>query len=315
MNRIEIKPIHPFPARMAPSIVLEKLLKRKTSLKILDPMSGSGTTLTAARSCGHNAIGFDMDPLAVLMSDVWCSDVDIQRMMKLSEEVLAIARKNVVKLKDAYPVNAGSKTKKFIRYWFDSVNRRQLSALSAEIRKVKKKKERNILWCAFSRLIITKKSGVSLAMDISHSRPHKVYEKAPVEAFDAFQPAVKLILKRIPFTVNKANLPSAKIYKGDARALPLRDDEVDCVITSPPYLNAIDYMRGHKLSLVWMGYDLDVLKRIRSTNIGTEATSGISLEDNMYGKILLTMGKVKKVSDKNRKMLLRYVRDMDMVMA
>jgi ribosomal protein L11 methylase PrmA len=37
---------------------------------VLDPMMGSGTTLVEARLMSRNAIGFDIDPIAVLMSTV-----------------------------------------------------------------------------------------------------------------------------------------------------------------------------------------------------------------------------------------------------
>ncbi|MGW4599681.1 ATP-binding protein [Streptomyces sp. NPDC004457] len=40
-------------------------------------------------------------------------------------------------------------------------------------------------------------------------------------------------------------------------------------MTSPPYLVAIDYLRGHRMSLVWMGYDIDYLRELRGTNIGS----------------------------------------------
>ena len=33
----------------------------------------------------------------------------------------------------------------------------------------------------------------------------------------------------------------------------MQQGSVDLTVTSPPYLNAIDYLRGHKMSLVWMG--------------------------------------------------------------
>jgi len=42
------------------------------------------------------------------------------------------------------------------------------------------------------------------------------------------------------------------------------------VVTSPPYLNAIDYMRGHKLALIWLGYSIPELRAIRSLSIGAE---------------------------------------------
>ena len=48
---------------------------------------------------------------------------------------------------------------------------------------------------------------------------------------------------------------------------------IDCIVTSPPYLNAIDYMRGHKFSLVWFGYNLTGLRRLRARSVGAEISS------------------------------------------
>ncbi len=67
----KIKSVHPFPARMAPSIVWDRLLAKNTPLKILDPMAGSGTTLVIARSRGHAAYGVDRDPLAILIAKLY----------------------------------------------------------------------------------------------------------------------------------------------------------------------------------------------------------------------------------------------------
>ena len=61
-----------------------------------------------------------------------------------------------------------------------------------------------------------------------------------------------------------------EVRRGDARALDLPDLSVDLVITSPPYLNAIDYLRGHKMSLIWFGHTIPELRRIRSNSIGAE---------------------------------------------
>jgi DNA modification methylase len=43
----------------------------------------------------------------------------------------------------------------------------------------------------------------------------------------------------------------------------------------PPYpANAIDYMRAHKFSLVWLGYPIDFLSQYRKRYIGSEALNG-----------------------------------------
>ena len=60
---------HPFPARM-PLPLAEYLLETLAPVcaDVLDPMTGSGSTLVAARKHGHKGHGVDIDPLAVLMS-------------------------------------------------------------------------------------------------------------------------------------------------------------------------------------------------------------------------------------------------------
>src|SRR6185295_11269342 len=72
------KPIHPFPARMAPGLALDSLSSLQAGSVVLDPMSGSGTVVRQASDLGLNGYGFDLDPLAVLMSNVWTTQVDDQ---------------------------------------------------------------------------------------------------------------------------------------------------------------------------------------------------------------------------------------------
>ena len=129
---------------------------------------------------------------------------------------------------------------------------------------------RNALWCAFSRLIISKQSGASLAMDLSHSRPHRVFKRAPSKPFRKFLLAVDRVAKNCIDFEAGANEPATRVNEGDARCLPLADGSIDLVLTSPPYLNAIDYIRCSKFSLVWMGYSIAELRRRRSTSVGTE---------------------------------------------
>jgi DNA modification methylase len=54
--------------------------------------------------------------------------------------------------------------------------------------------------------------------------------------------------------------------------MPLGDGTIDLIVTSPPYANAIDYMRAHKFSLVWFGYEISQLTKLRANYIGSERT-------------------------------------------
>ncbi len=311
-------PMHPFPARMAPAIVWENLkTDERKPLSVLDPMVGSGTSLVIAKALGHKAIGFDRDPLALLIAKVWCSDVEKEKVKLKAKTVIDRAKKRyrTLTVGKAYPRNADAETRAFIRYWFDKINRRQLAALSDAIKGIRNENTKTFLWCAFSRLIITKKVGASLAMDISHSRPHRVYDKAPIKPFDKFEEVVNKVLKSAPFEKGKQNLPKAQIQDGDARELPLIDNSIDMVITSPPYLNAIDYLRGHKLSLVWMGYSIKEIRHIRSTNIGTEVSCRCDSEKEQHTQALMEIGSIDKLTERTKRILLKYAYDMDAVMS
>jgi DNA modification methylase len=276
-------------------------------------MAGSGTTLVTARVRGHQAIGFDRDPLAVLIGKAWITNVDANSIRNLAKRVLARARLRAGRLtaREAFPKGADATTKKFLRYWFDRKNRIQLAALADCIARIPKRADRALLWCAMSRLIVTKKIGVSLAMDVSHSRPHKKYLRAPINTFDCFPRALEYIIKASPFSDEslKKN-PQCRVRLADARRLPLDDNSVDVVITSPPYLNAIDYLRGHKLSLVWMGYSVEEIRNLRSTNVGTERSRLGDSCDKATELIVQRMYPMSAVSNRAIRMLQQYVSDM-----
>src|SRR6266446_594891 len=158
-----IRPIHPFPARMAPAIVWDELRATKKHLRVLDPMAGSGTSLVIARAKGHSAIGFDSDPMAILLATSWCGDVHVESVRAAAGRVQRAAANSWsdIELSDTYPRDADAETRAFARYWFDATSRRQLRALADEIEAVRSSAVRRLLWCAFSRLIITKSVGAS----------------------------------------------------------------------------------------------------------------------------------------------------------
>ena len=305
-------PIHPFPARMAPGIALDALGQGDTRLRVLDPMAGSGTVLAVARAKGHRAIGVDLDPLAVLLAGVWTRTVDPEAVTEKAAEVLDRAKcaARTLSSGSAYPAGSDVDTRKFIRYWFDDYARGQLAALSGAISRVRDEATRDVLWCGFSRLIITKSAGASLAMDLSHSRPHKEFTTAPVKPFNRFIAAVDAVVSNCPQAGARPVGPPAVVTRGDARKLSIEAASIDLVLTSPPYLNAIDYMRCSKFSLVWMGYNVDRLREIRGESVGAEASSEEALETPWVQALIKQLGLKPALSTRDTGLLARYVLDM-----
>lgn len=310
-------PIHPFPARMAPGIALDALGESKTPLRVLDPMAGSGTVVAVARANGHRAFGVDLDPLAVLLASVWTRTVNARRVNDTAAEVLAGAKEafGLLPSRLAYPTGSDNETRKFIRYWFDENARRQLAALSVAIGRVHDRATRDVLWCGFSRLIITKQAGASLAMDLSHSRPHRAFTHAPVKPFDRFISVVQIVVSNCPQSGSELLGPSTVVKRGDARKLEIDDDSIDLVLTSPPYLNAIDYMRCSKFSLVWMGRNVSELRQIRAESVGTEASSKQAMEAAWVQSLIRQLGLKPALASRDHALLATYAWDMGLALA
>ncbi len=199
----------------------------------------------------------------------------------------------------------------FICYWFPSRSQKQLFALAAAITELSADSERDFAWVVFSSLIIAKSAGASFALDISRSRPHKRPEKRIVLPFDGWRPRFKAAMSRHPF-VDVERKGHAEVRAGDARSLPLPDDEIDLVLTSPPYLTAIDYLRAHKFSLVWMGHELETLRELRGTMMGTER--GLWSRDGLPTQMEEQLEELVTVS-RRQAILRRYLSDFRTLLA
>ena len=302
------RPIHPFPARMASSIPWSELQSRKV-LRVLDPMMGSGTTLSVARALGHHVVGFDVDPLAVLLTEAWCTTPPVRAFRAAARYIArsAATRAPLLRGSRTFPRGADTETCSFVRYWFNLKSRRQLRALADEIEKAPNRRVRRLLWVAFSRLIIAKEAGVSRARDLAHSRPHRV-EKPPLHPVALFETEAGKIAAALEMQAHGRKLQSVRIRNSDTRKLPLRAESVDAIITSPPYLNAIDYLRTSKFSLVWMGHQLVELRKIRSESIGSEVSAGVRA--GSMSAIAAQMGDIERLPRRNYNLLLRFLSDM-----
>ena len=300
------QPLHPFPARMAPELAMKGLdTTDRKQITVLDPMCGSGTVLAEASKGGHVAIGTDIDPLATLISNCIVNPVTSDSVISGGDFVLDQA----VSSRDASHLSwPDVETEQFVSFWFDEVIARDLSALASVIRTAAVTEElRNYLWCAFSRMIIVKSNGASRAMDLSHSRPHRSRHTRSMCPFERFEREVRIVAERLStFLGVLPAAPEGDVLRADARVLPLGEASVDCVITSPPYLNAIDYVRMSKFTLVWLGHSISQLRTIRSASMGSEAGKGTEFGTNVPWH---RFGPLMDLQGRHRCMVARFVYD------
>lgn len=300
---------------MAPDLALASLQTLELNSVVLDPMVGSGTVLRQATDLGLQAIGFDVDPLSVLIAGVWTTPVDLAELDSLFERTLHEA-KALVNEEISLPwIDNDPETLRFTEYWFGTKQRNALRAIAyifhafnVEQGSEDKRAELNVLRVNLSRIIITKEMCASLARDTSHSRPHKVSTSSEYDVFFGFERSYRILRKRLLDFPPKGN---ASVHMGDARSLTsVSNSSVDAVLTSPPYLNAIDYLRGHRLALVWLGLTCSEIRTIRAESIGTERGLQIPMEDDAFMEIKKAAGDVGALPRSYDRMIDRYVVDL-----
>jgi DNA modification methylase len=304
---------HAFPAKFPPQLprkFIEALTARGDV--VLDPMAGSGTTIVEAFLAGRDSIGVDIDPLALRLCQTKTTYLPVEEVKRVGETVIEQALHDLdyqkQKLQRELENRYGEAEMKFIDYWFLPRTQLELMALLQHIEQIPSPDIRAFLELVFSGTIITKSGGVSMARDLAHTRPHRIEDKVPRSALGEFR---KRMIKNLE---SLSALPPAKcitrLFRGNAQNLPLPNNTVDLIVTSPPYAsNAIDYMRAHKFSLVWLGFSIAALSELRSEYIGHDAVSGYTLID-LPPHTWQVVQSVAKVDSKKANTLHRYYSEM-----
>jgi DNA modification methylase len=267
--------LHAFAARFPPQ--LPRVFIRGLTAPgdvVLDPMMGSGTAVVEALLEGRRGVGLDIDPLALRLCQVKTQPLQIDSLSIVAQEVIAQAydflRSKAVEHRLAQRFN--TRTKAFVDYWLLPETQREILALVMAIESISDASTRRFLELMLSSIIITKSGGVTRARDLAHSRPHLDKDKIPKNALEQFALRLQKNLSSLAaFTVNGS---MAAPLAGDAQGMPFADGVIDLIVTSPPYANALDYMRAHKFSLVWLGKSVEHLSALRAEYIGSERVKG-----------------------------------------
>ena len=230
---------HSFTADLVHTLVDEWGLDGRDAL--LDPFAGAGTTLLAAKEKGVPASGYDLSPLAVLISNVKTKNVSgtrLESIWRTLDDSSSHGRLGVI-ARD-YPA--------LVRRALPNGRLEAFEAVASRIRN---------LDCTSSERDFFRLALISIIPRFSHAVANGGWLRWVTEGIDggsvedAFKARAEMMLsdvqEREPSTVGDG----WSTRKADARSLPDRNDTYTAVITSPPYPNRHDYTRVFGVELMF----------------------------------------------------------------
>lgn len=259
-----------YPARsisLVPRILLTKFRSLRTSnslIIVLDPFMGSGTTGIEALLLGMKPFGVELDPFARLVSEV--------SMSPFSEKDIAKLKRVYEKISKLWPgIKANTEYDPVlynIHYWFEDRIFDDLLKIKTAIYQVSENHEIQ----NFFRIILADMIRPCSKAERQTLKPYisKKYKKIPAEVSDAFDKsfrshyeAIKDFSQALPNNLLKLD------WLGTDATHFRTDDLIDIAITSPPYINALDYIRCIKIESAWIDCaNTDSLKKLKPFQIG-----------------------------------------------
>ncbi len=217
--------LFPYRGKFHPQLIkgLLNILGVEKGEIILDPMAGSGTANIEASLMGINSYACDISPFCQFMTIVKYESLTINA--NLLESTPFDTKKN-----------------------FEFFKKGNVLKRIAEIKDIEKQKIYNLAFLAWL-------DALGYSKRVVRSNHEQLYDKV----LPRYIETVKSILRNPHFNQNEIGKVEI-LNNSEALKIDLPNESVDCVLTSPPYSFAIDYVENDKDQLEFLGYNTKELK-------------------------------------------------------
>lgn len=222
--------LFPYRGKFHPQLIkaLINIIGIRKGESILDPMCGSGTANIEAALMGINSYAIDLSPFCQFMTMVKYNSLTI----------------------DAKILNGISKkSEELFKFFMADASRKQIQ----NIADMQKKKIYELVLLAFL-------DSLGYSKRVVASTHRQLFPKVLKRYEDTVSNFLNHNLKYLNDIGNLNMLSDAT-----ATQIPLEDNSIDGVITSPPYSFAIDYVKNDEAQLSFLGYNIN---EIRNKMIG-----------------------------------------------
>ncbi len=294
-----------YPAKFHPPVAHSLISKFSNEGDvILDPFVGSGTALVEAALLGRSAVGSDIDPLAAFVARAKVSPFDLTRLrMEVCELVERLQQR-----READEIRFGSFQKDVspedyvatvghvghlipaipnLHHWFRRRVCLQLAAIKSDIHEIATdSQQRQFHALCFGSIIRNSSNADPVPVSGLEVTSHMLAKERQGRSVDPYMLMVQSLRKTLKATeeflgASRSDLGRFDVRVADASTLNfLPPKSIDAVVTSPPYLTAVDYYRRHQLEMYWLDLVDDAADRLRllPSYIGRHGVSMAQME-------------------------------------
>lgn len=264
--------LHKYPAKFFPELP-RWLIKRysQENDRILDPFAGSGTTNVEALLTNRNSVGIDVDPFSRYIAKVKVTPLQ-EKELKLAQKVLL---ESILNYHSSFVNKCDLPDFPYRDKWFNKEILFELTYLRKQIQQL----DADDMIKDFFRVCLSSIiRSVSNADDNCTRTVIRKKLNKLVKPSDALNRFAKTVLTKVPkmiaFSQNYPDDITVDFPEDmDARNIKYEEDYFNLAVTSPPYVNAVDYPRTHQLEMYWLGFAQGSLTPLKKQNVGTESVS------------------------------------------
>ena len=221
---------------------------------ILDPFCGSGTVPVTARTLGAKGIGIDMMPIAAFVANAKCEwEVDPHELWDAAIRVTTLRA----------PPTIGKPFLTETDRQFAPEVLRSLLRLKQNIWALNESSTKTLLKLSFASILIDSRNlkrapcfGYTKKLGLSGDLPYELF----LESIRRTKGDLETLQQK-----QRTWGPRPDVRLGSSGVIRFPKDSVDLAITSPPYVNGMDYVMNYKIDLAWMGF-IDSYQESRSSS-------------------------------------------------
>lgn len=253
-NGVKTKPythgLHAYPAMFIPQVAKRLLLSySQKGNTICDIFCGSGTALVESRLLNRNSYGIDLNPMATFLAKVKTEYLNPNTLSK--EYLKLLDRIDRIKNKEL------EKPEFFnLEFWFKDKVIIELAKIKKAIKEIKNKKIQDFFTISFSETVRKSSNSKNGEFKLVRIKKDELENYSP-NVLNIFKKKTETNIKGMEEYYKDVDKKTwAKVIYGDSsKNNEIKDNSIDCIITSPPYGDSrttVAYGQFSRLSAQWI---------------------------------------------------------------